>query len=339
MAVRPLSVEKLLIHRRWLHRLAVHIVHDDELAHDLVQETWLAALRSAPPSDEKVRPWLAGVLRNVARMSVRTAVRRRGRERAWVDDDEALPSAEELLERLEAQELLLNEVQRLDEPYRTTILLLYFEGLPAADIADRLDVPDSTIRWRHRHALESLRKVLAEKDPERRRLKALLIPAGGAAAVAVESSTGLFGGKSVWAGLAVVLASVLSLWPGDRHERGRAAASFPALSMSLAAPAPEPAAVLPGARVLSPGFDVELQVRVTDLDDAPIAEPAPGLATWTSASRARTAALSSPTTLGRASRAPARSPWRRPATGRPRRAIAWPGRSMSAWRRWPALRR
>lgn len=81
MTARALSVEDLLMHRSWLHRLAVHIVRDDELAHDLVQETWLAALDAAPPSEEKVRPWLAGVLRNLARMSVRTAVRRRGRER------------------------------------------------------------------------------------------------------------------------------------------------------------------------------------------------------------------------------------------------------------------
>jgi len=167
-------------------------------------------MRSAPPGDDKVRPWLAGVLRNLARMSVRTAVRRRDRERAWMGDDQALPSADALLERLEAQQLLLDEVQRLDEPYRTTILLLYAEGLPASDIADRLDVPDSTVRWRHRQALESLRKVLAEKDPQRRRLKALLLPVGGAAA-AIEG--GYFGGKSVWAGLAVMLASVLSLWP------------------------------------------------------------------------------------------------------------------------------
>lgn len=102
MSAHALRVQDLLAHRGWLYRLAVDIVRDADLARDLVQETCVAALKAAPPDADKVQPWLAGVLRNLARMNARTAIRRRGREHAWIEEDGAAPSPEQLLDRAEA---------------------------------------------------------------------------------------------------------------------------------------------------------------------------------------------------------------------------------------------
>jgi DNA-directed RNA polymerase specialized sigma24 family protein len=61
-----IGIQELLAHADWLRRLATHLVHDRD-AEDLTQDTWSAALQSPPGSGWPAEPWLATVLRNVAR--------------------------------------------------------------------------------------------------------------------------------------------------------------------------------------------------------------------------------------------------------------------------------
>ena len=51
---------------------------------DLVQETWLAALKTGPDDPARLRPWLAQVLRNALRRRLRDDGRRRAREQETV---------------------------------------------------------------------------------------------------------------------------------------------------------------------------------------------------------------------------------------------------------------
>src|SRR5262245_37939691 len=126
MAPRP---EDLLLHAAWLRRLAASLVGAG--ADDLVQETWLAALRHPAARPGPLGPWLAQVLRNLARMRGRAARVRRERrdELVWLESARAVPpSPEALLDRLEIERLLGRLVAELDEPYRATVLLRYQEG-------------------------------------------------------------------------------------------------------------------------------------------------------------------------------------------------------------------
>src|SRR5688572_17194565 len=155
------SPEELLAHAAWLRRLAHHLVGGAADADDLVQDTWLAALRRPPATDRPLRPWLAEVLRNFVRMRVRGDRRRGAREQAQVDvGPAAAPSAAELVDRVETQRLLAALVVELDEPYRSTVLLRYVEGLTAARIAELQGVPAGTVRWRLKAGLDRLRGEL-----------------------------------------------------------------------------------------------------------------------------------------------------------------------------------
>jgi RNA polymerase sigma-70 factor (ECF subfamily) len=155
----PVDPSELLTHATWLRRLGRTLVHED--ADDLVQDTWVAALRRPPDGEGSVRPWLRTVLTNVARLRWRGDAHRSAREQvvAAFDDVEA-PSSEQLLERHELQQLLARLVGELDEPFRSTVLLRFAEGLTPTQIARRLAIPASTERSRLREALARLRVQL-----------------------------------------------------------------------------------------------------------------------------------------------------------------------------------
>ena len=154
--VRP---AELLKNTAWLRALARHLVSDPHAADDVVQMTFVAALECPERPREGLRAWLAGVARNVARQLGRSEARRQRRERRGARH-ESLPSAEEMTSLVETQQTLSAAVLSLAEPYRTTVFLRYFEELTPSQIAERLDVPASTVRVRLKRALEMLRQRL-----------------------------------------------------------------------------------------------------------------------------------------------------------------------------------
>jgi Sigma-70, region 4 len=109
-----------------------------------------------------VRPWLSQVLRNVVRMRFRGERRRALREEATSEPSTSV--GDSLVEAVEAQRLLASQLLMLDEPYRTTVLLRYYQGLSAAEIAARQELPAATVRGRLKEGLSRLR---AQLDRER----------------------------------------------------------------------------------------------------------------------------------------------------------------------------
>ncbi|MEW6743192.1 MAG: sigma-70 family RNA polymerase sigma factor [Planctomycetota bacterium] len=218
--------ELLLSHVGWVRALARHLVQDPNLADDIAQDTWLAALKSRPDGDRPLQPWLRRVLRNVAHRTHRQRVRRWRREREAARP-EALPSAAELHERASLQRALVDAVLRLEDPYGTTVLLRYFEGLPPREIARRLGVPVETVRTRTKRALDMLRARLDEEHGgERAAWCTALWPLVAAKATTTLGVTGA-GLKSVLLGVLTVstklkaglvalltLAAFLAVWQG-----------------------------------------------------------------------------------------------------------------------------
>ncbi|HEY0254504.1 MAG TPA: RNA polymerase sigma factor [Kofleriaceae bacterium] len=157
------SVEALLAEADWLTRLARSLVGRDD-ADDIVQETYVAALRSPPDPDRPARPWLRRVMVNVVRMRHRGRSRRDAREQAIFAADS--PTPEQVLERARVERTLADLVLALDEPYRTTVLLRYREGLTAEAIAARDGIPAGTVRRRLKTAVDRLRDRLDERESD-----------------------------------------------------------------------------------------------------------------------------------------------------------------------------
>ena len=171
-----MTTEDLLRHWGWMRALARSLVRDDSQAEDAVQEAFLAAVRSPPRREEALGAWLRTVLRRcVSRSRVDEAGRRR-RETLAARDERLHQEPGHDIETLEIQRLLIEEVLRLDEPLRSTVLLRFFDGWTVAAIARRQGVDESTARWRLKIALERLRSALSKRKGDKASWQAALAP-------------------------------------------------------------------------------------------------------------------------------------------------------------------
>lgn len=257
--VKPLSPDDLAAHAAWMRRLAAAIAGPAGDADDLVQDAFVSALRAPPDADRPARPWLAEVLRNAARMRRRGDGRRSARESGVATDERgrAAPAPDELLERAEAHRHLANLVVALDEPLRRTLLLRYFEDVPAARIAELEGVAIGTVRWRLSEGIERLRAGMDREAGERRRwMRALASPLTGVAIMKAKTKIGIAAALLLGAGTAAVVVV---------KTRGGGGDGASPTSASAAGPPP----VAGPARAGAPGADRD----AAEPPDAPDARP------------------------------------------------------------------
>ncbi len=161
-APRP-TVELLSAQVASLRALARSLVRDAHLADDAVQDTLVLALERPPRDPERLRPWLARVLRRRLRAAWRSGAARGARERAHGAPDEPL-AADELVLHLHTQRALAEELLALDEPYRAAILLRFYEDLPPREIARRLGLGVPAVKSRLQRGLARLRERLDRRN-------------------------------------------------------------------------------------------------------------------------------------------------------------------------------
>jgi len=152
------DAEELLRHATWLRALARALVRPDEVD-DVVQETWAAALAHPPGSAAALRVWLDRVVRNVARQFARTTGRRARREQAAALP-ESQPATADVVARAALHRELVGRVLALDDPTRTVVLLRFFDGLRAAQIAARVGASEEAVRQRLKRGLDRIREQL-----------------------------------------------------------------------------------------------------------------------------------------------------------------------------------
>jgi RNA polymerase sigma-70 factor (ECF subfamily) len=187
MTSQPLpNLDLLLAQTDWVRALARRLVSDVDAADDVAQSTWLALLRrplARSESVEALRAWLAATLRrNAARDGIERA-RRSERER-MAARAERLPSTFDVIEQESVRRALVEAVLALDEPYRSALIMRYFEGLAPGEIATRLDVSGSTARTRLQRGLALLRdRFERERGASWRSWCLLVVPAAKAASL------------------------------------------------------------------------------------------------------------------------------------------------------------
>lgn len=160
------EVERLLGETTWLRRLASRLVGEAD-ADDLCQDVAVAALAQPPSQRAGLGAWLVGVMRNLAAERRRAGARRTVREQVAARA-EAVPSASDLVASVQLQRRVVDAVLALAEPYRSAVLLRFWENLPPARIAAAAGVPVDTVRTRIKRGLAMVRVRLDDECGERR---------------------------------------------------------------------------------------------------------------------------------------------------------------------------
>ncbi len=159
-----LTITDLLEHEGFVRSLARSLVGSDADADDLTQDTWVAALRNPPQRGLPLTAWLGRVVRNQFRNRRREQARRATRERAAarseVDD-----RSDQLAERLELHRRVVDAVLALPSKYRGVLLLRFYDGMSAADIARQRGEPTVTVRSQIRRGLDQIRRQLDTTHP------------------------------------------------------------------------------------------------------------------------------------------------------------------------------
>ncbi len=189
--------EDFLANQAFLRRLALSLVHDENRADDLVQETWTAWAEHRPGRLAAPRAWLARVLRNRA-LNARRSEERRGRREALVARIEPVDPSADAEATLAVQAGVVEALRKLDEPYRSTLLQRYFHDLPPQAIAERTGTPLNTVKARLARGLERMRAELDRRYGNDRGAWChwLLVLGGPSAAIAPALSPATSTGKA-----------------------------------------------------------------------------------------------------------------------------------------------
>jgi RNA polymerase sigma factor (sigma-70 family) len=155
-----LDHEQLLGNAGWMKSLAMALLRDEGRAEDVVQQAWVASIERPGRDPDSLRAWLHGVVRNLALKIRRTEMRRERRERLAARPEAQPGTPEEILERAEVSREVLDAVIALDEPYRSTVLLRYYEDREPEEIARAQGVAPATVRTRLSRAIGQLRDRL-----------------------------------------------------------------------------------------------------------------------------------------------------------------------------------
>ncbi|MBI5433949.1 MAG: sigma-70 family RNA polymerase sigma factor [Planctomycetes bacterium] len=262
--------EKLLAHVGWVRALARSLVRDAAEADDLAQEALTAALEHGPRGEVAWRGWFRVVLRNLIAERSRAGGRRAARERV-VAREEALPSELDSAARFSTHARVVAAVEALEEPFRTTVLLRYFDELPPRAIAAQLGVPVKTVNSRLVRAHAKLRERLEREHGGDRRsaLLALVRFAGPEPSAAAP-----------WKAFGLVAAALLAVaalgWRVAQRTTGTAdalaVASEPTASDSGPAVASAQAADAQRSVVALGARQGDLEGRVLDSQGRPIAD-------------------------------------------------------------------
>ncbi len=169
MIGRDPSLRPLLDEWPWLERVASREASDDATADELMQEVLVRFHRNPPRSNEaaSVRAWISVVARRILVDRLRSQARRESHERraaVAVSPESACP-----LESTQRQDTLLrlrDAVDRLREPYRSTIRERYFDERTSVEIATRRGETPAAIRQQVHRGLTLLRDRLDGDERE-----------------------------------------------------------------------------------------------------------------------------------------------------------------------------
>jgi RNA polymerase sigma-70 factor (ECF subfamily) len=149
-----------------LMRYAQRHARNREAAEDVVQETFARAWRhpaAVSGTPGAARAWLFTVARNLIIDEMRSARHNREIAVETVPEQSVGDAADALLDRI----LLSDALTGLSPEHRAVLVDAYWGGRSVREIAERLGVPEGTVKSRLHYGMRALRLALQERGVTR----------------------------------------------------------------------------------------------------------------------------------------------------------------------------
>jgi RNA polymerase sigma factor (sigma-70 family) len=144
-----------------VYGMALQTTRDRGAAEDIAQEVFVDFWRRPErfdPHRAPLRGWLCMIAR---RRGIDWVRRRRAQESARLAVRDPVPAGfEDDVLASTAYKQVRKAVADLPDPHRQAILLAYYDGLTYREVAEALNIPEGTAKWRMRNALHRIGEQL-----------------------------------------------------------------------------------------------------------------------------------------------------------------------------------
>ncbi|GIW80058.1 MAG: hypothetical protein KatS3mg105_1865 [Gemmatales bacterium] len=149
-------------HGTMVFRVARSVISDPETAEDVFQAAFLVLMQKASSirKQKSIASWLYGVAYRIALNARMKTMRRRRHETLLAEVPEP---AEQSATSHDPEPVLMEELNRLPDKYRTPLLLCYFNGKTNEETAKALGWPSGTVKGRLARARRVLRARLQKR--------------------------------------------------------------------------------------------------------------------------------------------------------------------------------
>jgi RNA polymerase sigma-70 factor, ECF subfamily len=157
-------------YNRLIYTIARNIIQDEGEAEDLTQSVFFEIFRSSvkfDPARGTTKRWLLQIAysRSLSRkhyLNIRSFYTEEEFERIS-DLDLGIPENGTRLNLEERRRLVQQALEMLSAPQRETLSLTFFQGLSAAEIAERRHEPEGNVRHHYYRGLKKLRSIIYDE--------------------------------------------------------------------------------------------------------------------------------------------------------------------------------
>ena len=145
-----------------LYGVALKVVKDEDLAQDVVQESFVKIWKKSDTYDSakaKLFTWLFRITRNTAIDKLRSVNTKSDKE-IQIDVSDVYNLGEQSI-RPEFIDVKKN-LDKIEPKYRLVLEALFFEGMTQQEASDELNIPLGTIKSRLKIGLREMRKIYGQ---------------------------------------------------------------------------------------------------------------------------------------------------------------------------------
>jgi len=156
-------------YRQPLFRHAVYILRDEDEAYDIVQETFIRAIREDRlfSMDFRIKAWLFRVAKNLCLNQLRNTSRRAAILQANPGATHQDPEQFQSLFEGEQAIAMMDALKELTDEHQEILVLRYYDELSYAEIAQVLDIKLGTVMSRLSRARQKLLEIMPPELSDR----------------------------------------------------------------------------------------------------------------------------------------------------------------------------